>query len=1052
MIHGVIRWSLNNRVLILLLTTFLCVLGVRAITQTPVDAIPDLSDVQVIIKTRYPGQAPSVVENQVTYPLSTALMSVPGAHTVRGFSFYGDSYIYVIFEDNTDIYWARSRVLEYLNQVAARLPEGTESELGPDASGVGWVYIYALRDLTGKHDLAQLRGLQDWLLKYELQAVPGVAEVATVGGMVKQYQVTVDPQKLRSYNIPLSHVRNAITRNNRESGASVIELAEAEYMLRATGYIDGLNALRDLPLGMNDNGVPLLLRHVAEVVEAPTMRRGIAELDGEGEVVGGIVVMRHGENAQKTITAVEKKLRELKKSLPASVEIVPVYDRSRLIARAITNLWNKVGQELVLVAGLLFLFLLSVRSVLVAMITLPIGILISFLIMQTQGVHANIMSLGGIAIAIGAMIDGAIVMIENLHRNLAKNASQDRLQTVYDSAIEVGPTLFFSLLIVTVSFMPVFTLEAEEGRLFQPLALTKTYAMAAAALLSITLMPVLLYYFVGSKSVESNKTSAPTAIQRPSLHNRLQSILLRLYSPALRLCLNHARLTLLIIVGVVLLAVIPLQKLSSEFMPPLDEGDLMYMPTTFPGISVGKARELLQQTDKIIRTIPEVETVFGKVGRADTATDPAPLTMIETFIQLRPRSQWRQGVATSDIIAELERKVNFPGLSNAWVMPIKTRIDMLATGMKTPLGIKLAGPDIHVLQNLGEQLEALIGQLPETQSVYAERSAGGRYLTIDIDKSKLGRYGLDTADVHEWLQMAVGGMPIGETVEGAERYPISIRFPDDYRDTPERLEDLPIFVSNGAHIRLADVADLRIEAGPAMLKSENARINTWLYLDVGDTEINAYVDRVERLIAKNIQWPAGYTLRWSGQYESIERVRDSLKLIIPLTLLSIATLLYLNFRRFTDVMMLLASLPLALVGGLLLVLWLEFKVSVAVMVGFIALAGLAIETGAIMLQVLRTNVPLRTHASSYTLINEIEQYAGQRLRPVLMTATATIAGLLPVMFGDEPGSEVMSRIAAPVIGGMLTSVILTLFVIPALFLVLNEGRQDRNIQSVDGSI
>lgn len=1022
MIRSIIIWSLRNRVLVLLITTLLCALGIRAVWQTPIDAIPDLSDVQVIVKTQYPGQAPGVVEKQVTYPLSTALLSVPGAHTVRGFSFFGDSYIYVIFEDGTDIYWARSRVLEYLNLASGNLPDEAVSQLGPDASGVGWIYIYALRDTSGNTDLGQLRSLQDWLLKHELQSVQGVSEVATIGGMIKQYQVIVDPAKLQFYDIPLNHIRNAIERNNRETGVSVLELAEAEYMLRATGYIESPQDLRDIPLGTNYNGVPLFLNHVATIVEAPAMRRGVAELNGNGEAAGGIVVMRHGENARTTIDAVKTRLEELQKALPPGVEVVPVYDRSKLIDNAVHHLWLKVGQEMLLVALLLFLFLLSVRSVLVAMITLPIGILISFLVMRAQGVNANIMSLGGIAIAIGAMIDGAIVMIENLHRKLGEQVSRDRWQAVCDSAVEVGPTLFFSLLIITVSFMPVFTLQAEEGRLFLPLALTKTYAMAAAAVLSITLMPVLLFYFVRNASRST-----------PRQH-KLNSIILGWYIPALRWCLNHPRLTLAIAVCVAASIFVPLQKVSSEFMPPLDEGDLMYMPTTFPGISIGKARELLQQTNKIIRTVPEVETVFGKAGRADTATDPAPLTMIETFIQLKPKDQWRAGVSTQDIIDELESKVQIPGLSNAWVMPIKTRIDMLATGMKTPLGIKLAGPNINTLQELGEDLEQLLNRLPHTQSVYAERSTGGRYLTIDVDRRKMAHFGLDLADIHQWLQMAVGGMVITESVEGAERYPISIRFPSHYRDTPERLRDLPVLGKDGAHVRLSDVAELSIETGPPMLKSENARLNTWLFLDIGEAEVSTYVRQAERLIAQHIDWPSGYTLRWSGQYEAIARARNSLAFIAPLTLLIIAILLYLNFRRFSDVAILLTSLPLALTGGLWLIYSLGFNTSVAVAIGLIALAGLAVETGAIMLQVLRSNINMN-FASHDTLKEHITRYAGQRLRPVLMTATATIAGLLPMMFGDEAGSEVMSRIAAPVIGGLLTSVVLTLLIIPTLFFV-----------------
>lgn len=1032
MIHSLIRWSLENRVLVLLVAIALSLVGARALRQTPVDAIPDLSDVQVIIKTAYPGQAPGVVEQHITYPLSTALLSVPGAHTVRGFSFYGDSYVYVIFAEGTDIYWARSRVLEYLNQVSGSLPPGAQPQIGPDASGVGWVYVYALSDRSGATDLAELRSLQDWLLRFELQAVPGVAEVAPVGGVVKQYQVLVDPQKMRFHNIPLMHVRNAINRGHSESGAGAIELAEAEYMLRVTGYIRDAGTLRDIPLGINSNGVPLLLRDIAEVHEVAAMRRGVGELNGEGEAVGGIVIMRHGENAQATIERVKHKLAELKPSLPPTVDIVPVYDRSRLIERAIDNMWSKVAQEFALVGILLLIFLMNVRSALVAMVTLPVGILISFLVMHIQGINANIMSLGGIAIAIGTMIDGAIVMIENLHRKLEETQSDNHWQTVLESAQEIGPTLFFSLLIITVSFMPVFTLEAEEGRLFLPLALTKTYAMAAAALLAVTVMPVLLYYFV-----RRNETS-----NRPnSSHTRLQKALVNAYQPPLNLCLRYPRVMIAAVIASVGLCLLPLQRLSTEFMPPLDEGDLMYMPTTYPGISIGKARELLQQTNKIIRTVPEVESVFGKVGRAETATDPAPLTMIETFIQLKPRSQWREGFTTADVIRELDHKVNFPGLSDAWVMPIKTRIDMLSTGMKTPLGIKLAGPDNEVLENLAIEIEALLQSLPQTRSAYAERNLGGRYLTIEVDRIAAARHGLTLNDVNEWLQMAVGDMAIAQTVEGAERYPISLRFPDDYRDTPERLEDLPV-LKNSALVRLGDIAKLHIETGAHMFKSENGRPNSWIYLDIGDAAIDDYVDRADALIAENIQWPVSYTKRWSGQYESKARVQQSLEFIVPLTLMIIAFLLYLNFRRLADTLLLLGSLPFALVGGLLLVLWLDFKISVAVAVGFIALAGLAVETGAIMLQVLRSNITPTVEISQDHLRNQVVHYASQRLRPVLMTAITTIAGLTPVMFGDEPGSDVMSRIAAPVIGGLLTSVLLTLFVIPGIFLLIVGRRLD----------
>ncbi|HEY6528494.1 MAG TPA: CusA/CzcA family heavy metal efflux RND transporter [Cellvibrionaceae bacterium] len=1034
MIAAIIRGSLNNRILILLIAALLSVLGGHALKNTPVDAIPDLSDVQIIIKTSYPGQAPSLVEKRITYPLSSALLSVPGARTVRGFSFYGDSFVYVIFKDGTDIYWARSRVLEYLNQATKKLPPGVTPELGPDASGVGWVYIYALHDASGQHDLAQLRSLHDWLLRFELQTLPGVAEVAPIGGMVKQYQIVPDPQKLLYYGVPLMHIKNAVEHNNRETGLAAIELAEAETMLRATGYINNAAQLGQTPLGLMDkSGSPILLNQVADIIETPAMRRGVAELNGQGEVVGGVVVMRNGENAQETIISVKNKLEELKKSLPPGVEIVPVYDRSRLITRAVNNLWQKVGEELILLAVLLFVFILSARSVLVAMITLPIGIMVSFLFMQWQGINANIMSLGGIAIALGAMVDGAIVMIENLHRKLGSQLEHNNhWQIVYESAVEIGPTLFFSLLIVTVAFMPVFTLEGEEGRLFRPLALTKTYAMATAAVISITLMPVLLYYCVHGTADKRVHTRF-SAYLNP---NRLQARLLRGYHPLLNYCLQHARLFLIGAVVLVLVALIPLRHLSSEFMPPLDEGDIMYMPTTYPGISIGKARELLQQTDKIIRALPEVESVFGKVGRAETATDPAPISMIETFIQLKPRSQWRQGKTTADLMAELERSIKFPGVTNAWVMPIKTRIDMLATGMKTPLGIKLAGPDIQTLENLGTQLENILSKLPQTRAAYSERSLGGRYLTIDINKQAAASYGLSLDDIHEWLQMSVGDMAIAESVEGAERYPIALRFPDNYRDTPERLRDLPITAKNGARIRLSDVAELRMESGAHMLKSENGRLNNWIYLDIGDADIQQYVEHVTQIIKQEINWPSGYTLRWAGQYESIERVRTSLSFIIPLTLSLIALLLFLNFRRLSDVIILLASLPFALIGGLILVALLDFKISVAVIVGFIALAGLSIATSALMLQVLRANIPDDIKLSSLQLRERVIYFASLRLRPVLMTAAAMIAGLLPVMFGSEPGSEVMSRIAAPVIGGLLTSVVLTLLVLPAVYLLL----------------
>lgn len=1025
MIGFIIRTCLQHRQLVLILALLLALLGARAVHTTAVDAIPDLSDVQVIIKTSYPGQAPNLVEDQITRPLASALLAVPGAHSVRGFSFFGDSFVYVIFKDGTDIYWARSRVLEYLNQAAKKLPSGVTPELGPDASGIGWIYIYALHSPQHRQDLAQLRALQDNFLRYELQGLPGVAEVAPIGGMVKEYQIVPNPHKLAFYGIPLMHIKNAIAHNNRETGLAAIELAEAETMLRATGYIKNSAELGATPLGsMDKNGAPLVLNQVADIFEAPAMRKGLADLNGQGEVVGGIIVMRQGANAQTTITAVKQKLTQLAPALPAGVSITAVYDRSQLITRAIKHLSFKLGEELILLGILLLVFICSARSVLAALITLPMGILMSFLLMHWQGINANIMSLGGIAIALGAMVDGAIVMIENLHRRgLNHHSGADHLQAVYTSAMEVGPTLFFSLLIVTISFMPIFTLEGEEGRLFRPLALTKTYAMASAAVISITLMPVLLYYL----------GRGPNAAWGRFNPQRLQQVLLAWYQPLLKICLQKPRLFLATVVILGLAALIPLKLIPSEFMPPLDEGDLMYMPTTAPGISIGKARELVQQTNKIISALPEVERVLGKVGRAETATDPAPISMLETFIQLKPRDQWRPGKTTADLIAELDHSIQFPGVSNALVMPIKTRLDMLATGLKTPLGIKIAGPDINTLEQLGSQIETLLKQVPQTRAAYSERSLGGRYLTLDINKPAAAALGFSLDDIHEWLQMSLGAMPIGETLEGPERYAISLRFPEEYRSTPERIENLPIMGKGGTLIRLNDIAQVRLESGAHMLKSENGRLNNWIYIDIGNADVNDYVQAVETKINQAITWPSGYSLRWAGQYESMQRVRASLDYIIPLTLGLIAVLLFMNFRRLSDVVLLLASLPFALGGGLILIALLQFKLSVAIAVGFIALAGLSIATSALMLQVLRANTVIEPGLDKNNLHQQIIETASLRLRPVLMTATAMIAGLMPIMFGSEPGSEVMARIAAPVIGGLLSSLVVTLFVLPVVY-------------------
>ena len=1028
MIEAIIRWSVLNRFFVLLASIILVAVGSYAIQKTPVDAIPDLSDVQVIIKTRYPGQAPQVVQDQVTYPLTTAMLSVPGAVTVRGFSFFGDSYVYVIFNEDTDIYWARSRVLEYLSQVTAALPPTAKPELGPDATGVGWVYLYALVDRTGQHDLSDLRTIQDWFLKFELQTVAGVSEVASVGGMVKQYQVQVNPDKLRAFGIPLSHIQTAIRRGNQEVGASVVEMAEAEYMVSATGYIQSEQDLGNVPLGVNPNGTPLLLKDVADITIGPQMRRGVAELNGEGETVGGVVVMRYGENAQATINGVKNKLEQLKAGLPEGVEIVTVYDRSSLIERAVRNLWEKLAEELLMVAVVCVLFLFHVRSVLVAVISLPIGILAAFIIMYWQGLNANIMSLGGIAIAIGAMIDGAIVLIENMHKHMERTPvnDQNRWHVVAESAAQVGPALFFSLLIITVSFIPVFTLEAQEGRMFTPLAYTKTYAMAAAAFLAITLVPVLMGYFVRGKIL-------------PERRNPLNRVLMLVYRPVLNTILQFPKLTLLFALIVTLAGLYPATKMGSEFMPPLDEGDLMYMPTTYPGISIGKARQLLQQTDKLIRTVPEVENVFGKVGRAETATDPAPLTMIETFIQLKPREQWRKGITTESLKAEFDRLVKLPGVTNAWVMPIKTRIDMLATGIKTPVGVKVAGPDLSVIQDIGKQLEVILADVKGTASVYSERVAGGRYIKVDIQREKAARYGLNIADVQQVVATAIGGMNVAYSVEGLERYPINIRYPQDYRNSPEQLALLPIVAPSGQRVFLGDVAKVYIEEGAPGIKSENARLNGWTFVDIDGVDVGNYVEAAKAATRSQLQLPPGYSLNWAGQYEYMERAKQKLTYVVPLTLMIIVVLLYMNFRSFAEVIMIICTLPLAMVGGIAIMSVEGFNFSVAVAVGFIALAGVAAETGVIMLQYLkqsyldaiqnaRDNPLTRGQIKSAVLEGAI-----LRVRPVTMTAIATIVGLLPVMYCSGTGSEIMSRIAAPMVGGMISAVILTLLILPAIY-------------------
>ena len=1032
MIAGIIRWSIYNRFLVLLATGFLVAWGLYSISQTPVDALPDLSDVQVIIKTPFPGQAPQVVEDQVTYPLTTAMLAVPKAVTVRGYSFFGDSFVYVIFEDGTDLYWARSRVLEYLSQVAGQLPEGARPALGPDATGVGWVYEYALVDRTGQHDLSELRSIQDWFLKFELQTVPGVAEVATIGGMVKQYQVVLDPDSLRAFNLTLGQVKQAIRAGNQETGGSVIEMGEAEYMVRASGYLKGLDDLAAIPLGVNADGTPILLADVAKLRLGPEMRRGIAELDGEGEVVGAVVVMRWGENALTTIEGIKERLAELQKSLPDGVEIVTTYDRSDLIDRAVETLKGKLIEEFLVVALVCAVFLFHLRSSAVIIISLPIGILVAFIIMHQQGINANIMSLGGIAIAIGAMVDAAIVMIENVHKHIEHEPLTDdnRWRIIADSASVVGPPLFFSLVIITLSFLPVFTLEAQEGRLFAPLAFTKTYAMAAAAGLSITLVPVLMGYFIRGNVMPEKK-------------NPINRALIAAYQPVIHWIIRFPKATLVGAAAILVVGLWPATKLGSEFMPPLDEGDLMYMPTTYPGISVDKAREILQQTDKLIRTVPEVKRVFGKIGRAETATDPAPLTMVETIIQFKPREEWRDGMTIESLRAELDRTVKLPGLTNAWVMPIKTRIDMLATGIKTPVGIKVAGPDLKVIEHIGRDLERVLEPVEGTASVYSERVAGGRYVDIDIDRARASRYGLNIDDVQDIVRTAIGGINVTHTVEGLERYPVNLRYPQQVRDSVEQLRLLPIVTPNGARIALADVAEVSVTDGPPVIKSENARLNGWTYVDISDRDLGSYVAEAQRVVAEQIDLPAGYSLAWSGQYEYMVRAKERLSIVGPLTLAIIILLLYLNFRRFAEVAIIMGTLPMALIGGVWLLYLLEYDLSVAVGVGFIALAGVAVEIGVVMLVYL--NQAIEKHMATAEAegrplkMDDIKQAvidgALMRVRPIMMTVAAIIAGLLPIMLGEGTGSEVMRRIAAPMVGGMVSATILTLIVIPAAFLI-----------------
>ncbi|GAA4030350.1 efflux RND transporter permease subunit [Actimicrobium antarcticum] len=1039
MIAQLIRWSIFNRVLVMLATVFVTGWGVWALNQTPLDALPDLSDVQVIIRTTYPGQAPQLIENQVTYPLTTTMLSVPGAKTVRGYSFFGDSFVYVLFEDGTDPYWARSRVLESLSQVQARLPAQAKTALGPDATGVGWIYEYALVDRSGKMDLSQLRALQDWFLKYELKTVPDVAEVASIGGMVRQYQIVLDPDKLRAYGIAHGKVIEAVRRANQEAGGAVLEMGEAEYMVRASGYLRTLDDFRAIPLSTSEAGVPVRLGDVARIQLGPEMRRGIAELNGEGEVAGGVIVMRSGKNASHTIAAVKAKLATLKRSLPAGVEIVTTYDRSQLIERAVSNLQEKLLEEFLVVTLVCGIFLWHLRSALVAIITLPIGMLMAFIVMHYQGVNANIMSLGGIAIAIGAMVDAAVVMIENAHKHIEawhldhpeeKLEPQQRWQVIADAAAEVGPALFFSLLIIVLSFVPVFTLEAQEGKLFAPLAFTKTYAMGAAALLSITLIPVLMGYLIRGRI--------------PAEHsNPLNRWLSAVYRPLLDGVLRFPKATVAGAACIALLTIWPALQLGSEFMPPLDEGDLLYMPSALPGIGAGKVAELLQQTDRLIKTVPEVATVFGKAGRAETATDPAPMEMFETTIRFKPRDQWRAGMTPDKLVDELDRIVRVPGLSNLWVPPIRNRIDMLATGIKSPVGIKVAGMDLKEIDRITQQIEAVVKPLPGVSSALAERLNGGRYIDIDIDRAAAARYGMNIADVQSIVAAAIGGDNIGETVEGLQRFPINLRYPQGLRDSVGALRDLPVLTERGAQIRLGDVAAIRISDGPPMIKTENARLSGWVYVDIRGRDLRSAVHEMQQAVAQQVVLPAGVSISWSGQFEYLERATARLQIVVPVTLLIIAVLLYLTFRRLDEAILILATLPFALAGGIWLLWLLGQHVSVASGVGFIALAGVASEFGVIMLLYLRQawDASLARGADTDAdLLDAIRAGAVQRVRPKAMTVAVIIAGLLPILIGAGTGSEIMQRIAAPMVGGMITAPLLSMFVVPAVYFLLRKRR------------
>jgi copper/silver efflux system protein len=1025
MLSKIIEWSLRNQVFMLIALLFAIGGGAWAIHETRLDAIPDLSDVQVIIYTEYAGQGPRVVEDQVTYPLTSKMLSVPYAKVVRGYSFFGFSFVYVIFEDGTDLYWARSRVLEYLNGLASQLPRGVTPQLGPDATGVGWAFMYTLN--SPKRSLAELRSYQDWYLKYALTAVEGVSEVASFGGFVRQYQVEVDPVKLRAYGIPLQQIRTAIQRSNSDVGGRLVEMGEREYIVRGLGYIREVRDLERIPLATGPGGTPVLLQDVARISLGPEIRRGIAEWNGEGETVGGIIVVRQGANTLSTIANVKKRLAELRSGLPEDVQIAVGYDRTALIHRSIETLAHTLIEESIIVALVCAIFLFHLRSAFVAIFSIPVSILLAFVIMKLQGIGANIMSLGGIAISIGVLVDAAIIMVENAHKHYEEwRGQRSHFDIILLSAQEVGPTLFFTLLVITVSFMPVFTLQAQEGRLFRPLAFTKTYALAASSIVAVTIIPVLMYWLVRG-NIRSEK------------HHPVSRLLRHLYTPVLHAALRFRWQVIGLAVLLVASLAIPMHRIGSEFMPPLWEGDLLYMPTTFPGISVTKAKELLQQTDKIIKTFPEVETVLGKIGRADTATDPAPLSMIETTIALKDPSEWRPGMTKEKLIEELDRAVHFPGLTNAWTMPIKTRIDMLSTGIKTPVGIKISGPDLTVLQDIGQEVEAVVKEIPGTLSAYAERVMGGTYLDFNIDRDAAARFGLTVGDVQDVIQTAIGGMNVGWTVEGLERYPINVRYPRELRDDVQTLEETLVPTPGGAQVPLGQVAALHIHQGPPSIKSENARPNAWVYVDLRGIDVGTWVKHAREAVTSRVQLPPGYTIVWSGQYEYMQRAHQRLLFIVPITLFLVFILLYLNTRSFTKTFIVLLAVPFSLVGAVWLLYILGYNWSIAVWVGLIALAGLDAETGVVMLLYLDIAHERWRRAGRMATLGHLAEAvhygAVQRIRPKMMTVAAMFIALVPILWASGTGADVMRRIAAPMVGGIVTSFMGELVVYPSIYFI-----------------